>query len=76
MVDIKVNSNDEANRIINSLTAAMNVKPPEYGHSSMYVQFLESDYIVRVSLWGNIQFMLATLSAIEVFTNQYKEEIK
>ena len=70
VIDIQVNSKDEADRIINSLTAAMNVKPLEYGYTSMHAQFLESDAIVRISLWGNIQFVSATLNAIEVFSEQ------
>ena len=70
VIDIQVSSNDEANRIINSLNAAMNVKPLEYGYATMHAQFLESDAIVRISLWGNIQFISATLNAIEVFSDQ------
>lgn len=76
VIDIMVNSKDDANRIINSLSAAMNVKPPEYGHASMHAQFMELDYIVRISLWGNAQFMLAVLNSIEMFTEQLKEEIE
>ncbi len=75
VIDIEVCGKDDADRIINSLTAAMNVKPPEYGQASLHAQFLESDNTVRLTLWGNIQFMSAILNAIEVFTQQ-KEETK
>lgn len=71
VIDISVIGKDEATRIINSLTAAMNVKPMEYGQASMHAQFLEIDNTVRITLWGNIQFMSAILNAIEVFTAQY-----
>ncbi len=76
VIDIEVRNKDEANRIINSLTAAMNIKPPEYGQASMHAQFLEPDNTVRITLWGNIQFMSAILNSIEIFMDQQKEETK
>lgn len=75
VIDIEVCGKDDADRIINSLTAAMNVKPPEYGQASLHAQFLESDNTVRFTLWGNIQFMSAIINAIEVFA-QEREEAK
>jgi excisionase family DNA binding protein len=74
VIDIEVHHKDEANRIINSLTAAMHTKPPEYGRASMHSQFLEAEYKVRITLWGNLQFMSAILNALEVFTDQLGEE--
>lgn len=74
VVDIKVSTKEEASRLTNTLMATMNVKPPEYGNSSLHAQFLEKEYLVRFTLWGNIQFMVATLSSIEVFIDQKKEE--
>lgn len=76
VIDIDVNTRDEAMRIVNTLTAAMNVKPPEYGRSSMHAQFIEPDFKVRVTLWGNIKFMSAIMSSIEVLTEQNEEETK
>jgi excisionase family DNA binding protein len=76
VIDIKVYSKDEANRIINSLTAAMNIKLPEYGQASMFAQFVEMDFTVRLTLWGNIQFMSAILSFVKEFLKQYEEEEK
>jgi len=76
VIDIDVDNKDEAIRIINTLTAAMNVKPPEYGHSSMHAQFLETEYKVRVTLWGNIKLMSVIINAIEALTGQYEEEGK
>lgn len=73
VVDINVFNKNEANRIINSLTAAMNVKPPEYGTTSMHALFLEPDNTVRITLWGNIKFISAILNIIEVYTEQYDE---
>ena len=74
VIDIAVNGKDDAMRIINSLTAAMNVKPPEYDRASLHAQFLEEDYTVRLTLWGNIPFMSAILNAIEVLLKQYEEK--
>lgn len=73
VVDIKVYDKDEADRIINSLTAAMNIKPKEYGKTSMVAQFLEDDSTVRLTLWGNVQFMSAMLGLIELYLNQQEE---
>lgn len=70
VVDILVNNKDEAIRIINTLTAVMNMKPAEYGRASMHAQFIEQDNTIRISLWGNIQFMSAILSSIEVYAKQ------
>ena len=69
VIDIKVSGKDEADRLIISLTAAMNVRPPEYGQASMSLQFLEADRMVRISIWGNIQFMSAILTFIDAFMN-------
>jgi excisionase family DNA binding protein len=76
VIDIDVDSRDEAIRIVNTLTAVMNAKPPEYGRSSMHAQFIEPDFKVRVTLWGNIKFMSAMMSSIEVLTEQNEEETK
>jgi len=74
VVDIDVDSRDEAIRIVNTLTAVMNVKPPEYGQSSMHAQFIEPDFKVRVTLWGNIKFMSVILDAIKMLTEQNEED--
>jgi len=74
VIDIVVGSKDEAMSIIRSLTAAMNVKPPQFGKTSLHAQFLEQDYAVRVTLWGNIEFMSAILNAIDLYTKQNSQE--
>jgi hypothetical protein len=74
VVDIDVDSRNEAIRIVNTLTAMMNMKPPEYGPSSMHAQFIEPDFKVRVTLWGNIKFMSAILDTIKMLTEQNEED--
>lgn len=75
VIDIDVNSRDEAIRIVNALTAGMNSKPPEYGQSSMHAQFIEPEFKVRVMLWGGIKFVAAILSAVEALTDETQEEL-
>lgn len=74
VVDIDVEDRDEAIRIVNTLTAALNSKPAEYGNSSMHAQFLETEYKVRVTLWGNIKFLAAIFEFISALTDQNEEE--
>jgi excisionase family DNA binding protein len=74
VVDIDVEDKYEAICIMNNLTAALNVKPPEYGNSTMHIQYLEEENKVRITLWGNIAFMTAMMQSIEVLTNHFEEE--
>ena len=76
VIDIDVISRDEAIRIVNTLSATMNVKPPEYGQSSMHTQFIEADDKVRITLWGDVKFIAVILDAIDVLTQQTKEQTK
>lgn len=66
VIDITVNNKEEADRISNTITAAMNTKPVEYGSTSLHIQFLEQDNLLRITLWGNAKFMSAIFSFIEV----------
>jgi excisionase family DNA binding protein len=74
VVDVSVNGKDDAIRIMNTLTAALNAKPPEYGQSSMSSQFIAEENKVRVMLWGGVRFMAAMMDAISMLTEEYKEE--
>jgi excisionase family DNA binding protein len=73
VVDIPADKN-EAIRILNALTAALNSKPPEYGRSSMHAQHIGEEAKVRVTLWGSVRFMAAMMGAIAVLTDNYLEE--
>ena len=69
VLDIDVFGREEAIRILNALTAALNAKPPEYGNSSMQGQYIEQEHKVRVTLWGEpavVAFLLT--SAAELTT--------
>lgn len=73
VVDITAVGKEDAVRIMNTLTAALNCKPPEYGQSSMQSQYIERDGTVRVTLWGGVRFMSAMLDTIASLTEQAKE---
>lgn len=76
VVDIRTGNRAEAIRIANTLTAALNAKPPEYGQSTMTVQFIEPDQTVRVMLWGALGFIRVMLESIEMLTGEEREESK
>ena len=69
VADIAATGREEAIRIMNTLTAVMNVKPPEYGASTLQVQYLESERKVRVMLWGNLKFTEAMFSSMAALTD-------
>ena len=73
VVDITAVEKEDAIRIMNTLTAALNCKPPEYGQSSMQSQYIEHESTVRVTLWGGVRFMSAMLDTIAMLTEQVKE---
>jgi len=74
VVDIIAYGTEDAIRIMNTLTAALNAKPPEYGRSSMQSQYIEREHMVRVTLWGGIRFMAVMMDAIVSLTEQNSKE--
>lgn len=70
VVDISVYDRDEAIRIVNTLTAVLNSKPPEYGTSTMHTQYIEAESKVRITLWGQIGFMETIFGSISALTEQ------
>lgn len=74
VIDIYTEGKEDAIRIMNTLTAALNSKPPEYGQSSMQSQFIERENMVRVTLWGEIRFMAVMMDTIAALTEQNNKE--
>ena len=74
VIDIGVDGKEDAVRIMNTLTAALNAKPPEYGQSSMQSQYIECENMVRVMLWGTVRFMAVMMDTIASLTEPNKEE--
>lgn len=67
VIDIPVANTQESVRIANTLTAISNSKPPEYGASALQTQYLMSENVVRVMIWGNLgytQIILDSLTAL------------
>ncbi len=75
VIDIIANGKEDAIRIMNTLTAAMNAKPSEYGQSSMQSQYIERENMVRVTLWGDIRFMALMMDMIAALTEQNIKEL-
>lgn len=69
VIDIHTSNKEEAIRIMNTLTATMNVKPSEYGQSSLQSQYIERDNMVRITLWGDIRFMTIIMDTIMALTD-------
>lgn len=70
VVDIDVSDKDEAIRILNTITAVLSTKPPEYGPTSMHSQFIEHEQKVRVTLWGGARFMAAMMDMLADLTEE------
>ncbi len=69
VIDIQIEDFEDSARIVNTLTAALNCKPREYGKSTMHVQHLEHEGKIRVTLWGNIFFMKEIIECIAILTD-------
>lgn len=74
VIDINVYDKGDAIRIMNTLTASLNVKPSEYGQSSMQSQYIERENMVRVTLWGDIRFIAIMMDTIATLTELNKQE--
>jgi len=69
VIDIPVPDTNEAVRISNTLTALANSKPPGYGASTLQAQYLMPENLVRVMIWGGLEFTRAILDAVSSLAN-------
>lgn len=74
VIDITTFGKSDALQIMNILTGAMNSKPAEYGQSSMHIQYIEQNNIVRITLWGQIHFMSAMMAMISTLAESNSKE--
>lgn len=74
VIDVVVCGKEDAIRIMNTLTAALNSKPQEYGESSMQSQFVERENMVRITLWGGIRFLAIMMDTVSALTESSQEE--
>ncbi len=68
VADIEAGTRGRAIQIVNSLTAMMNGKPADAGECTMHTQILDSEALVRVTLWGDITTVVTILRSIEAYT--------
>lgn len=64
VIDIPVSNTDASVRIATTLTAISNAKPAEYGASSVQTQYLMSEKVIRVMVWGSLSFTQIILDSI------------
>lgn len=70
VIDIPVATIDDSMRIANTLSAIMNQKTSDYGHSTITTQYLESEKTLRVMLWGTTKFTRIIIESIESLTER------
>lgn len=73
VIDIIVYGKEDAIRIMNAITGAINSKPQGYGNSSMQSQYIERKNMIRVTLWGEIHFMAVMMETISKLIEEEKE---
>lgn len=64
VIDVTAINHEDAMRLMNTLTASLNAKASDYGHTSMQAQYIEGEQLVRISLWGDIRFMAIMMDTI------------
>lgn len=64
VIDIPVAGTQESIRIANTLTAISNSKPSGYGASSLQTQYLMTENVMRVMIWGNLDFTQIIMDSI------------
>jgi excisionase family DNA binding protein len=68
VIDIPVANTQESVRIATTLTAALNSKPAGYGASSLRTQYLMPESVIRVMIWGSLEFTQIMLDYISGLT--------
>lgn len=77
VIDIDVDDNEVATRIINAVNALPHTKYTDHTHqdfSTMHTQFIEVESKVRITIWGNIQFAQAILNLVATLTESIAQE--
>jgi excisionase family DNA binding protein len=73
VIDIPVPDTYEAVRIANTLTAISNSKPAEYGVSSLQTQYLIPENIMRLMVWGSLEFLQVILDTVAMLSENSEE---
>lgn len=70
VADILAVSQQDAIRVMNTLTALSNAKPKEEGESSLAVQYIEPEHKVRAMLHGSLGYVRMLLDSIAMLTGR------
>lgn len=70
VIDIPEINTHESIRIANTLTAALNSKPSEYGSSRLSTQYLMPENVLRIMIWGSLDFTRIMLDYIADLSNR------
>ncbi len=65
VIDVPVASDREASLIGNWLSASMNACPSSRVSKSMTSQYIESEKLLRIMLWGGLEFTEAILASVK-----------
>jgi excisionase family DNA binding protein len=77
VIDIDIEGNEAASRIINAVMALPNTKCTDHTRqdfSTIHTQFIEVESKVRITIWGNIQFAQAILNLVATLTESIAQE--
>ena len=64
VIDIPVKDTSQAASILNWLTAAVHSRERDGSYTTMSSQYIESERIVRVMLWGNLRFIQIIMDSL------------
>lgn len=70
VIDIQVKSQDEANRIANTMTALLNSKDPSMGMSRFHSVYDPTQSLVKLVIWGSPKLISDLLVLLERFEDQ------
>lgn len=73
VADVYAAEREDAIRISNTLTAALNGKPAEYGASRLYTQYIPEERKLRITLYGGARFVAAMLDAVALLTGETEQ---
>lgn len=77
VIDIDVEGNEIASRIINAVMALSNTKCTDHKQqdfSTLHTQFIEVESKVRITIWGNIKFAQAIFNLVATLTESIAQE--
>ncbi len=74
VADVSMADQNNAIRLMNTLTAALNSKPASAGQTSMQTQYIPQEQKLRITLYGSARTTAAMLDAIATLTEEESEQ--